>query len=131
MAGYKGFGLGLAAEILGGILTGYGASYAPDFAEGNGCFITVLNVAHFIPIGEFCKKVDALLKYIKAVPTDRRTEEILIPGEPEYHTREKRLREGIPVEEAVWEQIKRCAARLGVGMEACETGAQTGREVDA
>ena len=39
--------------------------------------------------------------------------EVLVPGELEARTRESRLREGIPVEEATWRQLERIAGDLG------------------
>jgi len=114
MAGYKGFGLGLAAEMLGGILTGYGTAHRPDFREGNGCFITVVDVKKFVPFEEFTRNADALFRYVKSVPRDPRTQEILIPGEMEFRTRERREREGIPVNKEVWTMIMAAAERLGV-----------------
>jgi len=114
MAGYKGFGLGLAAELLGGILTGYGAANDPDYQEGNGCFIMALDVKRFVPLEEFGKKADALFRYVKSIPTDKNTEEIFIPGEIEFRTWEQRTRDGIPVADAVWKNIVAIAHRLGV-----------------
>ena len=117
MAGYKGFGLGLIAEILGGLLTGYGASHMADFREGQGVFIIVIDVKQFIDPDEFGRQTDALFKHVKSVPTDSETEEILIPGEPEYRTRKRREQEGIPVTEAVWSAITACAKKLSVSLE--------------
>ena len=114
MAGYKGFGLGLAAEILGGLLTGYGASHMPDYREGQGVFMIAIDVKAFIPLKKFCKEVDAFFKYVKAVPTDPKTKEILIPGELEYRTREIRERKGISVTEAVWTDIIAVAKKLNL-----------------
>ena len=116
MAGYKGFGLGMAAEMLGGILTGYGTSDDPNFQEGNGGFIVVVDVSKFVPLDEFGKKADAFFKYVKAVPTDAKTEEILIPGELEYRTCERRQREGIPVNDKVWAAMMAAAEKLGVSI---------------
>ena len=116
-AGYKGFGLGLASEIMGGILTGYGASHMPDYHEGQGVFIVVVNVEAFIRLDEFRSETDALLKHVKATPRDAETEEILIPGEPEYRSREEKVLDGrIAVTDAVWSAIGEWAKRLGVEM---------------
>lgn len=113
--GYKGFGLGLAAEIVGGILTGYGASHMSDYREGQGALVVVIDVEAFIPLDEFRGQTDALLRFIKATPTDAETEEILIPGEPEYRAREEQERDGrIPITDAVWESIRTWAERLDV-----------------
>lgn len=117
MAGYKGFGLGLIAEILGGLLTGYGASHMPDYREGQGVFIVIVDVKAFIPLDEFVKQVDALFRHVKAVPTDSETKEILIPGEIEYRTRKQRERDGIPVTDAVWADITAIDEKLNVSIE--------------
>ncbi len=117
MAGYKGFGLGLVAEILGGFLTGYGASHMPEYREGQGVFIMVVDIKTFIPLDEFGKQTDALFESVKAVPTNSETKEILIPGELEYRTREQRERDGIPVTDAVWADITAVAERLKVSLE--------------
>ena len=112
MAGYKGFGLGMVIELLGGVLTGYGPAYTPDYKEGNGVFITVIDIKRFLPLNEFGRQADALFKYVKAIPTDSETEEILIPGELEYRTKEQRERNGIPVTDAVWAEITAIAKKL-------------------
>lgn len=117
MAGYKGFGLGLAAEILGGFLTGYGASHMPEYRGGQAAFIVVFDVEAFVPLNEFGKQTDALFGFVKAVPTNPETKEILIPGELEYRTREERERDGIPVTDKVWADLTAAAERLKVSLE--------------
>ena len=116
MAGHKGFGLGLIAEILGGLLTGYGASHM-DYREGQGVFAIVIDVKQFIDLDEFGRQTDALFRHVKSVPTDSETEEILIPGELEYRTREERERNGIPVTDALWSDITAHVKRLGISVE--------------
>jgi len=120
-AGYKGFGLGLASEIMGGILTGYGASHRPDYHEGQGALIIVINVAAFIQLDEFLSQTDALLRHVKATPHDPATQEILIPGELEYRSREEKERDvRIAVTDAVWSAIGEWANRLDVEMISAE-----------
>ena len=114
--GYKGFGLGLAAEVLGGILTGFGTSDNRSLIEGNGAFVQAVDVGRFVPLEEFGRKADALFRYVKSVPTAEGVEEILIPGEIEYRTRELRERDGIPVEEEVWSALLASAKKLGVSV---------------
>ena len=116
MAGHKGFGLGLIAEILGGLLTGYGASHM-DYKEGQGVFIVVVDVKQFVALDEFGRQTDALFRHVKSVPTDSETQEILIPGELEYGTREERERDGIPLTETLWSDIMAHAKKLRVSVE--------------
>jgi len=41
---------------------------------------------------------------------------VLIPGEPELESKEKRLREGIPLPEETWTKIQELAERLEVDL---------------
>ena len=118
MGGHKGFGLALVVEALGNVVTGYGSTGRPDYKEGNGVFIVVVDIEKFLPLAEFREAIDNVFTYIKATPTDSRTTEILIPGEIEYRTREERLREGIPVDEVTWADIVALAEKLGVAIQA-------------
>jgi len=118
MAGYKGFGLGLTAEILGGILTGFGANHMiPGYVEGNGVFIVVADVSKFMPLEKFTGEVDKFLEYVKATPTDDATDEILIPGELEFNTRLEREKKGrLPVTDKIWNDIGNWAEKLNIDM---------------
>lgn len=111
--GHKGFGLGLAIEILSGILTGAGCAYEEN-KRGNGVFIEVINVERFMPVEEFKRRVGDLVKVIKGSKTRPGFKEILIPGEPEYLTEKVRLRDGIYVPEKTWEEIVNLAKKLGL-----------------
>lgn len=112
-AGHKGFGLGLAIEILTGILSGAGCAYEEN-KRGNGIFFEAINIGEFMPIDEFKRKVTGLIKAIKSSRPRPGFKEIIIPGEPEYLTEKVRLKEGIYVPERTWEEIKSIARKLGV-----------------
>jgi len=113
IAGHKGFGLGLAVDILCGILAGSGCAYM-ETKKGNGVFFEVINIDKFIPVEEFKEKVTELLKVIKSSKPRPGFREVIIPGEPEYLTEKIRLREGIQVPERTWREIKNIAKRLGL-----------------
>lgn len=112
-AGHKGFGLGLAVEILSGILTGAGCAYE-ETKRGNGVFFEVINVEKFMPVEEFKRKIGELIRTIKSSRPRPGWKEIIVPGETEYLTEKARLKEGIYVPERTWEEIKQIANRLGV-----------------
>ena len=40
--------------------------------------------------------------------------EVLIPGEPEWRSKEERERDGIPLPEKTWERLRETAEGLGV-----------------
>lgn len=116
MGGHKGFALGLASEIIGGVLTRYGTGNQSAFREGNGSMIITINVESFIPLSLFVDQVDQLLRYIKAIPTDQNTDEIFIPGELELRTYADREKNGIPVTEGLWGQLQEVAKKYSVGI---------------
>ena len=112
--GHKGYALAVFAEVLGALLTGYGAAYRDDYIEGNGTFIVAIDVARFIDVETFRAAVDDFFAGIKAVPRDDATEEILIPGEMETRTRTERERDGIPFTDGTWATIEAAARSVGV-----------------
>ena len=111
---YKGYGLGILIELLGGVLTGYGCAYKPDYREGNGSFMLAMDIDRFLPLETFREESDNLLRHIKTNPPAPGTEEVLIPGELEFRTREARERDGIPVPDVIWDKVTAVAEELGV-----------------
>jgi uncharacterized oxidoreductase len=106
-AGHKGYGLGLAVELLGGALSGAGCA-GRSARNGNGALLLVIDIAGFAKMEEYYRQVEDFIAFVKASPRATGFEEILMPGEVEARTREKRLREGIFVEEETWRQIVEC-----------------------
>ena len=105
--GHKGFALGLLVEILGGVVAGAGcASLGAE--PGNGLVLIAL---YPVPSG-----VDEVADAVRAVPPAPGVERVLLPGDPEAQTEERRRREGIPVPEATWEEFAAVAARYGVAV---------------
>ena len=114
---HKGYGLALFIDILGGALTGTGCTSMPDYDEGNGTFMIVIDIQNFRPLEDFKAYVDQLFAATKEVPLAPGFEEILIPGEIEYRTLAQREREGIFVEDVTWAQIVDAGQGLGVDVE--------------
>jgi len=117
VVGYKGYGLGFIVDVLAGALSGAGCSRADAPRFGNAVFITVINIADFIPVDEFKKHVDGLIEYVKSSPKMPGVNEILFPGEMEAREREKRLKTGIFVESETWNQIVKSARDLNLDTE--------------
>lgn len=114
---YKGYALGLLADIMGGVLTGHSCPSLPEFGWGNGVLMIAIDINTFRPLAEFTDTMDRLFEAIKAGPLARGFSEILIPGEPEFRTKEARLKNGIDVPEKTWEKIERWADQLGVDVQ--------------
>lgn len=114
--GYKGFGLSLAVEVLGGILSKAGCSYL-EAKKGNGVFMEAINIEGFISVDNFKEEMDNLIRAIKNSKPRPGFDEILIPGEIEFRTEQKRLHEGIYIPEKTWNEIKDTAKKLGIDIE--------------
>jgi len=109
---HKGFGLSLAVEILGGILSGTGPAGPGPGLFANGTLIVCLDVERFVPLADFYAQVASLFAFVKSAPLAEGSKEILIPGEPEARLEAERRRDGIPIEDETWNQIERVAAEV-------------------
>ena len=103
--GYKGYGLSVMVELLAGVLTGAGCSMDEDSVGYNGVLTMAIDIGAFTPIEEFKARTDKLVRRVKTVPLAPGFEEILLPGEKETREKEKRLREGIPIDEVTWKKV--------------------------
>jgi uncharacterized oxidoreductase len=111
---HKGYGLSLAIEILGGILSGTGAASAEKDRFANGTLIVTLDPARFLPPADYHAPVTALFQWVRGAAPAAGAGEILIPGEPEARTEAARRRDGIAVEDETWRQIAACAREVGL-----------------
>ena len=111
---HKGYGLSIAIEILGGILSGAGAASGEPSVFRNGTLIVCLDPARFLPLADFHAQVAALLEWVRATPLAAGAEEILIPGEPEARTERERRAAGVTIDDETWRQIRAVADEVGV-----------------
>lgn len=112
LAAHKGSALAIAIDILSGALSPAGCTQADPPATGNALFIQVINVGAFQPLDTFKAEVGKFVDYVKATPTAEGFDEVLIPGERSNRTKRERLAEGIPIEDATWDQVQSLADRL-------------------
>jgi uncharacterized oxidoreductase len=115
--GYKGSGLNLVAEILGGILSGNGLGrqwWDKGAHAVNGVFLQALAVEEFQPLEDFFDKVDELISNAKAVKPAPGISEILLPGERARKIEERQMKEGVEIDELTWGQLEKFAEEVGV-----------------
>jgi LDH2 family malate/lactate/ureidoglycolate dehydrogenase len=123
--GHKGYALALLVELICGALTGAGVPKQPPSAAkprglgfgGNSAFMIVLDIAYFTNAEQFYSDVDGLFGRLEAVKPAPGFTQVMIPGAPENAYREKRRREGITVERAIWERIAAVAAERQVNLD--------------
>ncbi|MBI2506325.1 MAG: Ldh family oxidoreductase [Candidatus Latescibacteria bacterium] len=116
--GHKGYGLMLAAELLGRVFTG-----SDTFAERphggpifghTGTAMIAFRADLFQPLTEYASRTDELEQRVRAVPPALGFAEVLVPGDLEARTREVRQREGIPIPDDLWGRLSELASSLGV-----------------
>ena len=112
--GYKGFGLGLFTEILGGIMAGMASS--EDNAYINGLSLIAIDPEAFCGRARFVELMDDLCTYETSSSTAHGFNEVVMPGAYDFRTRAKRLADGIPVDTQTWRQIAETAQRLNVAV---------------
>ena len=110
---HKGSGLALICELLGGALSGTGAtSEGRPFA--NGMLSFYIDPKRMDPESAFPGEV---ARYVAAVKSSRPVQpggEVLTPGEPEQRTRAERLASGVPLTDDIWASIVATARQVGI-----------------
>lgn len=114
--GYKGYSLCLSVEVLAGILIGAPFSHhiPKGWATQGGFLVEVVDIEHFRPYEDYKRDMLQLIEIIKSAQLAEGFREILLPGEPEHREYLKRQREGIPVYEDVWDNVKKVAEEYNI-----------------
>lgn len=123
---HKGFCLGSWVDIFSAVLSG--ANYGPwvppfvsflappadPVGEGIGHFFGAMRVDAFRPAEEFKNHMDNWITRFRAAKTIEGEEKLIIPGDPERESREVRLKNGIPLNAKVVEDLQELAKGMGV-----------------
>jgi LDH2 family malate/lactate/ureidoglycolate dehydrogenase len=123
---HKGFGLSATVDILSAVLSG--ANYGPwvppfvSFLEpptdpvglGIGHFLGAMRVDGFRPVDEFKDHLDNWIARFKSAKAINPDQPVIIPGEPELQAEADRAINGIPLVDAVVDDLNVLAERFGV-----------------
>lgn len=109
-AGHKATALGVMA-MLGGILSG-----TPDKTMMGDLFLAI-NIKDFIPVTDFTKRMDAVIKHIKSSKPVSGVKSVLTPGEPEMEVMKTRSTKGIEIPDGAWKNILETAKELNVDID--------------
>lgn len=114
IAGHKGYGLGVIAEVLAGALTGGGCSNPANAGRVvNGMFSVYLAPSYFQRDEAFAAELRRFIEWVKSSAKAAPDGEILMPGEIEQRTKARRLAEGVEIDETTWAQIQEAAKAVG------------------
>ncbi len=119
--GPKGYAISTVIEVLTGILSGSLFTTAiydvvSDFDNPNmasHCF-GALNIAAFQEPSAFKASIDEFISSVKESPAGAGVDEIFLPGEIELRTKEKRLRDGIPLPEVTLRELRQAGEESGI-----------------
>jgi uncharacterized oxidoreductase len=124
LAGHKGFGLSLAAALVGGLSmiddleptsAGTMQQQPADWSKRlSGVFLVAIDPGAFGDALEYQHRVAQVLDAASAEPARPGVERVMVAGDPERASREVRMREGIPLPTAIWEGLSVVAARFGL-----------------
>ena len=106
--GYKGFGLALMIQALG-LLAGAGSSEDSDY----GYLFIAFRPDLIGPADVFNARVTELIDRVKATPRQAGVDEIRIPSERAFRSRERLLREGLTIDQLVYDGLVRLRDRRG------------------
>ncbi len=114
---HKGYGLSIVVELLGGALSGQGCAAGERSMASNGVLFTVYHIEHFTTLDAFYNEVELLLNHIKSSRLAPGFVEILAPGEPEFRNAQRKMVEGIDIDETTWNNICEEALAFGINLE--------------
>ncbi|MCJ8209370.1 Ldh family oxidoreductase [Mucilaginibacter sp. RS28] len=123
---HKGFGLSSVVDILSGVLSGAGyGPWVPPFVafldplpnppgQGIGHFVGAMRVDGFRPVADFKANMDNWIRRFKLANPIDRAQKVIIPGEPELEAELDRKANGIPLVDAVVEDLNTLAEKFGL-----------------
>ncbi|MBL7721858.1 MAG: Ldh family oxidoreductase [Chitinophagaceae bacterium] len=123
---HKGYALGAIVDIFSALLSG--ANYAPwvppfpayvpmpaqQPGKGIGHFLGAMRIDAFRPAEDFKKDMDHWIQGFRKCRTIPGEEKVLVPGDPEREFEADRSKNGIPLLDAVVDDLEKLAERLSV-----------------
>jgi uncharacterized oxidoreductase len=121
---HKGYGLAMACELLGGALTGGGVT---DYDNKtlrrvlNGMLSILIDPARLGTKDTYARDARSFLAWLRSSRPAPGVDRVRIAGEPEREHRAQRSREGIPVDDETWNEIRAAAVKLKLPPERIDT----------
>jgi ureidoglycolate dehydrogenase (NAD+) len=124
MAGHKGYGIGLLIEVLSGVLTGAGVTrQIPSWLLGDqtvptdhGAAFLAIDVGAIMPPSVFETRMDGLVKEIHSTHAAEGAPGVLLPGQREWESRRRALRDGIRLPSDVLSVLGELASQEGISL---------------
>ena len=112
---HKGSGMAIACELLGGALTGGGTWHYGESTKQrvmNGMLTIVIDPQRLGTADAFARETRQFLDWLRAGRPAPGFDKVRIAGDPEREYRAKRERDGIPVDEQTWKEIRSASVKV-------------------
>ncbi|HJQ61048.1 MAG TPA: Ldh family oxidoreductase [Vineibacter sp.] len=119
--GHKGYGLAMVVNILSATLSGTPFQPLrvkredPDTPDNIGHFFLAIDPGLFRDPADFRADLDEMIDFLHGQTPADPAQPVLVPGDPEVAERAARLRDGVPIPEALADQLKDICRRANVG----------------
>jgi LDH2 family malate/lactate/ureidoglycolate dehydrogenase len=114
---YKGYGLSLMTDVMTGVLSGgaFGrAPYSDPKRQDVSHSFTAIDIAWFIPVAEFRDRMGRLTDDIRTSRLRPGFDAVLVPGELEHRRETEKRASGVPLDRAVYDDLRDLAGELGI-----------------
>ena len=130
MGGHKGYCLSAMVDILSCVLSGANwGPFAPPFAlfeqppkesvgKGIGHFFGAMEIDGFEDVDVFKRRIDHWIEVFRMTKPSPGHDAVLIPGDPEHEQEKIRTSQGIPVIQAVIDDLKSISDETGIPFKA-------------
>lgn len=127
--GHKGYGLALMVDVLCAVLSGANwGPWTPPFAlkqavpsrsvgKGIGHFFGAMQIEGFIDTTEFKRQIDDMVRTFRATKPAPGQAAVLLPGDPEREAEAERAKNGIPLVDAVTQDLRRISTATGIPLD--------------
>jgi len=112
MAGHKGSGLALAVEHLAGVATGsaFGRNVVMQYGDDPrpadvGHMLITIKVGALMEPEEYARRTQKLCDELRRIRPAPGFERVILPGEPEYLRKMAAERDGLEVDDDLWQKI--------------------------
>ena len=92
--GYKGYGLGMMVEVMGGLLSGQGCASGERVFKSNGVFFTVCDPSFFTDEETYDREIESLIGHVTSSRIDPKIGRNNAAGRTGIPHREKASRRG-------------------------------------
>ena len=111
---HKGSGLSMVTDLLAGALTMGRSSDPSDTAIRNNMLSIYIAPSFYDRDDHVPEEIRRFVDWVKASPPLDPAQPVLAPGEIERTMRAKRMREGVPLDDATWNDIVAAATSVGI-----------------